>query len=101
MAGLVVGLIAAVIVLCVVIAMLANRILSLQADTTSEHAKCVAHIASVTSDRMVAVAFRDAADRWDSVEEQPNLGVIRRQYKPNGPSVAALWLRQHADRLDP
>lgn len=68
----------------------------------ANHAKCIAHIADVVSKRVVAMAFRDAAVRWDSVEEKPNLTrLARKEYKTGGPSMPNLWLNQQADLLDP
>lgn len=68
----------------------------------ADHAKCIAHIASVTSDRFVASRVRDLAERWDSIEEQGELRrLANEKYTPGGPSMPVIWLRHQADLLDP
>lgn len=73
-----------------------------RSDDLAEHAKCIAHIASVTSNRFVADRLRQLAEKWDSIEEQANLKQLARErYKPGGPSMPRIWLRQQAELLDP
>lgn len=68
----------------------------------ANHAKCIAHIADVVSKRVVAMALRDLAVRWESVEEKANLQRLGREvYKIGGPSMPTIWLNQQADLLDP
>jgi hypothetical protein len=70
-------------------------------DGKVDHAKCVALISSVVSNRVVAIAFRDAANRWDSIEEQADLRrLAREQFKDDGPSMPALWLREQAAKIE-
>lgn len=68
----------------------------------ADHAKCIAHIASVTSSRVVATAFREAAYHYESVEGQAELARIRNTvYKGSaGATVPALWLRERADKIE-
>lgn len=73
-----------------------------QDDGTAAHAKCIAHIADVTSKRVVAVALRDLSERYDSVPEQAKIRTMARQaWSKEGPSIPALWLMKQADLLDP
>lgn len=66
----------------------------------AEHAKCVALVSSLASDRIAAMTLLHAADRWDSVEEQPRVQqLIRDEYKMGGPSMPAIWLRHEAERI--
>lgn len=73
-----------------------------EASSKADHAKCIALISSVVSNRVVAMAFRDAAARWDSLEEQANLRTLANTvYQPGGPSMPVIWLNAEADKLDP
>lgn len=104
--GVLAGLVCAIIALVVLIAILADEVLRSRADVDEErdaqHAKCIAHVADVTSKRIVAMALREYARRWDSVEEKANLiALAREQYKPGGPNMPAIWMNQQADLLDP
>jgi hypothetical protein len=104
--GLVTGLVAAIIVLVLLLAYLADCVIRLQAGVTNtdkaDHAKCIAHIADVTSNRMVAVALRDLAERYDSVQGQRELHRARARWLDStGPTVPAMWLLDRADELDP
>jgi hypothetical protein len=104
--GLVTGLVAAIIVLVLLLAYLADCVIRLQAGVTNtdkaDHAKCIAHVADVVSNRMVAVALRDLAERYDSVREEALLRKIRESKARSNVdgSVPALWMRYHADMLD-
>lgn len=44
--------------------------------------------------------LRSLADKWDSVEEKPNILELRRRWHDDGPSVPSLWLREQADLLE-
>lgn len=105
MSAIVVSLVLAVCILLIVLALAGGKIASLFEeigdDRTVDHAKCIAHIASVVSDRFIATAFRDAAERWDSVEEKPLLHRLSRVYVPGGPPMPTIWLNHLADQLDP
>lgn len=102
--GLVTGLVAAIIVLLLLLAYLADCVIRLQAGVTNtdkaDHAKCIAHIADVTSNRMVAVALRDLAERYDSVQGERELHALRKAHGSLYSSVPAAWLEMQADRLD-
>lgn len=104
--GVVFGLTAAIIALVILVAILSDTILRARAEVDEEHdaqhAKCIAHIADVTSKRIVAQALREYARRWDSVEEKSNLiKLSREEYRAGGPNMPAIWLNQQADLLDP
>lgn len=78
------------------------RIGEVQSEQKSKsHAVCVASIFSVVGDAHAARTLRYAADRWDSIEEQPNIRRLAQQYTLDGASMPALWLRSEADRIDP
>lgn len=65
------------------------------------HAKCVAHIASVVSNKIVAEAFRTAAVKYDSVENQHQMYRLTQHWSPtSNVSVPALWLSAEADRIE-
>lgn len=106
MIGAIVGLSIAVAVLAFLLALsigVIERYREEWADNElADHAMCVAHIADVTSKRVVAMALREKARQWESVEEKANLNrLAREQFKTDGPSMPALWLNQQADLLDP
>lgn len=66
------------------------------------HALCISAIFSQIGDAHAANVLRAAADRWDSIEEQPNLRrLANERYSAGGPSMPAIWLRTEADRLAP
>ena len=66
------------------------------------HAKCIAHIAAVTSNRMVASAFRNAAAQYDSVDERVVLDQLAREkFHQDSHSIPALWMLHQAELLDP
>lgn len=67
----------------------------------AEHAKCIAHIASVTSNKFLADRIRDLADKYDSVEEiTVHKNLARTQYTVDGASMPAIWLRHQADLIE-
>lgn len=106
--GLVTGLVAAIIVLVLLLAYLADSVIRLHAGIESadkaDHAKCIAHIADVTSNRMVAVALRDLAKRYDSVQGERELERLRLTHRvtvSDYVSVPGRWLLNRADELDP
>jgi hypothetical protein len=76
------------------------RVERIASQNNADHAKCIAHISSVVSRRVVAEAMRTAAEKWDSVENQLVIGRIRNEYVPDGTSVPALWLREQADLME-
>jgi hypothetical protein len=68
----------------------------------ADHAKCIAHIASATSNRVIAMALRERAEKWDSIENQADLRrLANERYSPGGPSMPTIWLREEADLIDP
>lgn len=70
-------------------------------DHQTDHAKCIAHIASVTSNRVVAQAVHNLAEKWDSIEEQSNLRVLANtKYSIGGPSMPVIWLHEQARRIE-
>ena len=106
MTGLITGLVLAILALILLVAILADQIIRL--NTREEqaqdavHAKCLAHIADVTSKRIVAQSLREYARLWDSIEERANLQrLAREKYKPGGPAMPSIWLNYQADLLDP
>lgn len=102
MTGLIIGLILAVVVLCLVISVLAYEIVRGNDRLEADHAMCVAHTADVSSDRILAMFARELARRWGSVEEKSNLIQLgREQYHIGGPSMPEIWLNQQADLIDP
>lgn len=102
---MIVGLVCAVVFMAALMLTACWRIEVLQQELRDQedvtHAKCIAHVASVVSNRVVAEALRQAADRYDSVENQGGLRVLAREkYQPGGPSMPTLWLREEADRIE-
>lgn len=68
----------------------------------ADHAKCIALVTSVTSNRFLATRLRELGERWDSTDNLGELDRISRtKYKAGGPSVVALWLGELADEMDP
>ena len=66
----------------------------------AEHAKCVAHVASAASTRMVAAVLRELAEKWDTVDNEEELTRIRNtKYVAGGPSVVSLWMHEEAERI--
>lgn len=74
---------------------------NLSMEKSRNHAFCVSAIFSVVEDAHTASVLRRAAERWDSVEEQPRIRRIAQGFRLDGPSIPSLWLRAEADRLDP
>lgn len=100
------GMAMAILALCLLIAVLADEIVRLRADriedVEDDHAACIAHIADVTSRRVIATAMRDLAVRYDQSDGQRELRDIRGgEWTKDGPSIPALWMMHHADLLDP
>lgn len=98
--GVVFGLGAAVIALVAIVAYMAGRIADLVDSNTVQHAKCTAHVADITSRRVVAMAIRDLALRWDSVEEKGEFIRLRREYSTDE-SIGKRWLTAQAEAIDP
>jgi hypothetical protein len=68
----------------------------------ADHARCIAHLASVSSNRFLAARLRDLAQRYDSVEEAATFAELARtRFNPDGSSMPALWLTLQAERLEP
>ena len=89
-----------VLTLAVVYLLDANR-KAAQVDKAA-HAKCIAHVADITSNRIVALALRDLAQRYDSVEGRRETQTIaNREWTEGGPSIPALFILRQADALDP
>lgn len=102
------GMAAAIIALVLLLAYVVDQVIRLQADVTdtdkADHAMCIAHIADVTSKRMVAVALRNLAKRYDSVQGERELHGLRQKYgssRSDMATIPALWLLERADELDP
>lgn len=100
------GMTMAILALVLIVAWLVDTIIrqnaTLAEDDYTDHAACTAHIAEMTSKRWGAVILRDLADRYDSAAEVRVINQIKReQWKPEGPVLPVLWLRYHADLLDP
>lgn len=68
----------------------------------AEHLGChetVIDVLTTASIRTDATALLQAADAYDSFMELGNLRRLQEQYRPGGPSVPALWLRDRADKM--
>ena len=102
MIGLVIGLIAAVVVLNGLVLVLARHIVRLSEEHKADHAKCIAHVADMTSNRVAALHLRTLAERYDTVGEVPVLTRLRRAHKGDDDrTIPAKWMLHHADLLDP
>lgn len=74
----------------------------IEAILSDEHDACVKRTLAMfhyNNDRVAADALRAAAERWDSVDEKPEIQLLARAYEEGGPSVPAMWLRKRADLL--
>lgn len=95
----------AIALLALVIAYQACQVADLRAECEDQHdanhAKCIAHIADFTSKRVVAMAFRDAAHRYGTAEEQAALTRMGREWSSTGPPLPSIWMDKQADLLDP
>jgi hypothetical protein len=68
----------------------------------ADHAKCMAHLTSVASNRFIAGRLRELAAKYDGIEEQAVLAQLaRNRYQPGGPSMPTIWLNLQAELLDP
>lgn len=66
-----------------------------------DHAKCIAHIADITSNRFAARLVHDLADRYENIDGQAELTRIRNTvYGADTESVPALWMREQAERIE-
>lgn len=91
---------AGVAVLLGMLAYAGVRIERLQEEAGVAHAKCIAHVASVVSNRVVADALRQVAARYDSPEGIRELQRMSQSYSPGGPSMPVLWIEAEADRIE-
>jgi hypothetical protein len=87
-------------VLVIVLLRLAYTEREFRASEKADHAKCMAMVSSVLSRRFTASLVRDLAVKFDSIENQLELGRIRNGYTGDSESVVALWLREQADRIE-
>lgn len=62
-----------------------------------DHQGCVDRLAWCVSDAHAAIILRDAADKWDNVEEMKNIQRLMNSRKQGDPSVTSMWLREQAD----
>lgn len=70
-------------------------------DERAEHAKCVAHIAAVTSNRFLAARLREYAVKYGSTDERHVFVELSRNWEPDRTPVPVLWLNLQAELLDP
>lgn len=72
----------------------------LQTTADVEHTKCMAAVMKFVGDEWAAQVLEVAASDYASAEAHHNLDRISRTvYKPGGPPVPAIWLRERADLL--
>ena len=94
----------AVVAMAAACALLAWRVRDLADELVEErdsiHAKCIAHVASIVSNRAIAESLRRVADEWDSIEEKARIQQISRRYNPGGASVPAMWLYDRAAEIE-
>lgn len=64
------------------------------------HVDTMEAVTSIASAKGRSAYLRILAERYDSIEERPNLHRISGAYRADGASIPALWLREEADRLD-
>lgn len=57
-------------------------------------------VAWLVSAQHTAAQLRSAAARWDSVEQQHAIALLRDKHVVDGPSIPALWLLAEADRIE-
>lgn len=53
----------------------------------------------LSSTALQARALIAAAEAWGTIEEQARLREMSLHYKPDGPSMPELWLRDRAERM--
>lgn len=99
--GLLWGCVAALIANTLLLVWVVNRLVQVHVEHTADHAKCIAHVSDIVSNRIVAMAIRRLAERWDSVEERALLHSLRREYSDTSGSVGARWLLLQAEAIDP
>ena len=98
LAALCVALLAALLLAC---ARLEHAMARLLENRQAEHAKCIAHIASVVSNKMVATSLRQLAEKYDDpIEVATTTLELGKYYTPGGPSVPAMWLARQADLIE-
>lgn len=101
------GMTCAIIALVLLIAFLTDEVIrlrhSLVAEVDYHYEESMASAMAAVSDVTLAKRLRLLADRYeDSADEVIIMNRIKReQWKPEGPVLPVLWLRYHADLLDP
>jgi hypothetical protein len=81
--------------------MVGNLSLRLVTRDRADHAKCLALVSSVVSNKAVAQAFRLAADRADGIDGVADMRRLATyDWDESGPTVYALWLREQADKIE-
>lgn len=96
-----------VVVLSVLVALLGGLLLwgliACVRDNQTDHARCIAHIASITSNKFVADRVRELADDYESIDGAAELTRVRNTLFPGSPAgtaLPALWMREQARRIE-
>lgn len=103
--GVMVGMVCAIIALVILIAILADEVIRLRASETivieEDHNACIARIILEMGDRAVAHRIRLMADAYDTRGDLVVMRAAKEKWTAEGPVLPVLWLREHADLLDP
>lgn len=76
----------------------ANEEIVMAVDTN--HAKCMGAVMSYVGDEFAAQILAVAAEDFDSPQgAMDRTRISRLLYRPDGPSVTALWLHERAEKL--
>jgi len=75
-------------------------LISLKQQMREGHSAYVKQVSAILSREYGASILEQAARDWDSTDERPNLQRLARdEYKPGGPSMPTIWLRDRAKRI--
>ena len=64
------------------------------------HTGCTKGVLNVVSVAHEVKTLRLAADHWDTPSGQYDLKVLALRYETGGPSLAAIWLRDRAEKIE-
>lgn len=91
----------ALVLLAIMGLLLAEREREWRKIEKADHAKCMAHVASVSSRTFAGMLIHNLAVKWESTENMGDLTrIANTRYEIGGPSVVSIWLNEQADQIE-
>lgn len=83
-----------------VMVMALRRAEALEEEGRKAHAKCIALVSHYVGNQFAASVLEEAANRFETPEGKRKLhSLVETDWKPDGPSMPALWMRREANRI--